>query len=115
MTIWDKIKASFAGKETVDNGAARAREFFEMRVEDVFKISGRGVVVTGKIAVGVVRIGDRAILRSGSADKPCRVTRIENLRTLRDAATAGENVGVMLDGVQREDIKAGDTLRSAEV
>ena len=114
MTIWDKIKASFTGKEIIDNGAAPASEFFEMRVEDVFAISGRGLVVTGKIAGGVVRVGDQAILRSGSGDKPCRVTGIESLRKSRDAATAGENVGVLLVGVRREEIKTGDTLRSAK-
>lgn len=111
MTLWDKIRAVFAG-----DVAAQAREFFEMRVEDVFPISGRGVVVTGRIAAGVVRVGDPAVVRSESGEeKPCRVAGIETSAKGRDGASAGENAGVLLSGVRREDIRVGDTLRSSGV
>lgn len=80
---------------------------FRMTVEDVFFISGRGVVVTGRVDQGTVRVGDRVLLNGGRA---LQVTGIEAFRRVLEQASSGENVGVLLAGLDRKDIKRGDVL-----
>ena len=83
---------------------------FLMPVEDVFSISGRGTVVTGRIEQGVVKIGDEIeILGIREAQKSV-CTGVEMFRKLLDNGEAGDNVGVLLRGTKREDVERGQVL-----
>lgn len=84
---------------------------FLMPVEDVFTITGRGTVATGRVERGVVKIGDEVEivgLRDGS--RKTVATGVEMFRKLLDQAQAGDNVGVLLRGVDREEIERGQVL-----
>jgi len=84
---------------------------FSLTVEDVFAIAGRGVVVTGKVACGTIKAGDKVSFRTGAgADKVCRVTGIEMFRKLLDAAAAGDCVGLLLSDLQKGEILPGAVL-----
>lgn len=86
-------------------------ETFRMVVEDVFTITGRGTVVTGKIASGSVAVGDTVMLKR--QDGSCRevtITGIEMFRKLLNTAVKGDNVGLLLRGVDRAEVGKGDTL-----
>jgi elongation factor Tu len=81
-----------------------------MPVEDVFTITGRGTVVTGKVERGQIRVNDEVEI-VGIRDKTkTTVTGIEMFRKLLDYAEAGENVGVLLRGTKREDVERGQVL-----
>ncbi len=84
---------------------------FLMPVEDVFTITGRGTVATGRVERGVIKVQDPVEI-VGLADKPSATvcTGIEMFRKLLDFAEAGDNVGVLLRGVQRKDIERGQVL-----
>jgi elongation factor Tu len=84
---------------------------FLMPVEDVFTITGRGTVATGRVERGSIKIGD-PIEIVGMAEKPKAtvVTGVEMFRKLLDSAVAGDNVGVLLRGVERKDIERGQVL-----
>ncbi len=89
-----------------------ADPFFHMVVEDVFSIRGRGTVVTGKVEAGSLKVGDEIVIRGRGADKTAVVTGIEMFRKVRDQASAGDMVGVLLKDVAREDVQRGDELLS---
>jgi elongation factor Tu len=82
-----------------------------MPVEDVFTITGRGTVATGRIERGKVKVGDEIEI-VGLMDKPRKtvVTGIEMFRKLLDEGVAGDNVGVLLRGIERTDIERGQVL-----
>ena len=80
---------------------------FHFVVEDVFTIMGRGTVVTGKVDSGELKVGDIVNI-SGRMDS--EVWGIEKFRKSLDYAQAGDNCGILLKGVAREDINKGDTL-----
>jgi elongation factor Tu len=84
---------------------------FLMPVEDVFSITGRGTVATGRIEQGVVKVGDEVEI-VGIRPKTIKTvaTGVEMFRKLLDAGQAGDNVGVLLRGVKREDIERGQVL-----
>ncbi len=83
---------------------------FLMPVEDVFTITGRGTVATGRVERGVVKIGDELeIVGMGSKLKTV-VTGVEMFRKLLDQAQAGDNIGLLLRGIQRDDIERGQVL-----
>jgi elongation factor Tu len=84
---------------------------FLMPVEDVFSITGRGTVATGRIEQGVVKVGDEVEI-VGIRPKTTKTvaTGVEMFRKLLDAGQAGDNVGVLLRGVKREDIERGQVL-----
>jgi elongation factor Tu len=83
---------------------------FLMPVEDVFTITGRGTVVTGKVERGQIKVNDEVEI-VGIKDKvKTTVTGIEMFRKLLDYAEAGENVGVLLRGTKREDVERGQVL-----
>ena len=84
---------------------------FAMPVEDVFTITGRGTVATGRVERGVVKVGDPVEI-VGLQDEPGTsvVTGVEMFRKLLDSAEAGDNVGVLLRGVQRKDIQRGQVV-----
>ena len=84
---------------------------FRMAVEDVFYIAGRGVVVTGQISAGEVRIGDPiAITRRGRRRNTTVVEAIEQFRKQLELAKAGEGVGLQLAEISRREIASGDIL-----
>ncbi|MBR2924073.1 MAG: elongation factor Tu, partial [Clostridia bacterium] len=84
---------------------------FLMPVEDVFSITGRGTVATGRVERGVVKMSDTVEL-VGLMEKPRQivVTGVEMFRKLLDQAEAGDNIGVLLRGVQRNEIERGQVL-----
>ena len=83
---------------------------FSMTIEDVFAITGRGTVVTGRVASGMVRVGMPVTVTTAAGTLSSTVTGIEQFRKKMDTAAAGENVGLLLDGVTREVVARGDTL-----
>ena len=84
---------------------------FLMPVEDVFTITGRGTVATGRVERGVLHVGDEVeIVGLSEESRKVVVTGIEMFRKLLDEAQAGDNVGVLLRGVQRTDIERGQVL-----
>ena len=84
---------------------------FAMPVEDVFTITGRGTVATGRVERGIVKVGDPVEI-VGLADEPKStvVTGVEMFRKLLDQAQAGDNVGILLRGVQRKEIERGQVI-----
>jgi elongation factor Tu len=84
---------------------------FLMPVEDVFSITGRGTVATGRVERGVVKVGDEIEI-IGLTEEPAKsvVTGVEMFRKLLDSAQAGDNIGALLRGVQRTDIERGQVL-----
>ena len=81
---------------------------FLMPVEDVFSITGRGTVATGRIEAGIVKVGDEIqIIGLGSENKKSVVTGVEMFRKLLDQGEAGDNVGLLLRGVDKNEIRRG--------
>jgi elongation factor Tu len=83
---------------------------FLMPVEDVFSISGRGTVATGRIERGVVKVGDEVEIVGLKATTKTVVTGVEMFRKLLDSGEAGDNVGCLLRGTKREEIERGQVL-----
>ena len=83
---------------------------FLMPVEDVFSISGRGTVATGRIERGIVKVGDEVEIVGLRATQKTTCTGVEMFRKLLDQGQAGDNVGVLLRGTKREDIERGQVL-----
>ncbi len=84
---------------------------FLMPVEDVFSITGRGTVATGRVERGVVKVGDNVeIIGMTDQSRTVVVTGVEMFRKLLDEAQAGDNIGALLRGVQREEIERGQVL-----
>ena len=83
---------------------------FLMPVEDVFSISGRGTVVTGRIEQGVVNVGDEIEIVGIRDTQKSTCTGVEMFRKLLDRGEAGDNVGVLLRGTKREDVERGQVL-----
>ena len=81
-----------------------------MPLEDVFSIAGRGTVVTGRIERGVVKVGDEIEIVGIKPTQKTVVTGVEMFRKLLDAGEAGDNVGVLLRGVKKEDVERGMVL-----
>ncbi len=83
---------------------------FLMPVEDVFTITGRGTVATGRVERGQVKIGDVVEIVGLGANKSTTVTGVEMFRKSLDSAMAGDNAGLLLRGVERKDIERGQVL-----
>jgi elongation factor Tu len=83
---------------------------FLMPVEDVFSISGRGTVVTGRIEKGIVKVGDEVEIVGIREVQKTTCTGVEMFRKLLDQGQAGDNVGVLLRGTKREDVERGQVL-----
>ncbi len=83
---------------------------FLMPIEDVFSISGRGTVVTGRVEQGVVKVGDEVEVVGIRDTQKTTVTGVEMFRKLLDEGVAGDNVGVLVRGLKREDVERGQVL-----
>jgi len=83
---------------------------FLMPIEDVFSISGRGTVVTGRIERGQVKVGEEIEIIGFKPSEKKVVTGVEMFRKLLDSGQAGDNVGILLRGVEKEDIERGQVL-----
>ncbi len=83
---------------------------FLLPIEDVFSISGRGTVVTGRVERGIVKVGEEVAIIGIKETTKTTCTGVEMFRKLLDEGRAGENVGVLLRGVKREDVERGQVL-----
>ena len=83
---------------------------FLMPVEDVFTITGRGTVVTGRVERGIVTVGDEVEIVGLRETKKTTVTGVEMFRKLLDQGQAGDNVGVLLRGTKRDEVERGQVL-----
>jgi len=83
---------------------------FLMPIEDVFSISGRGTVVTGRIERGTVKVGEEIEIIGFKPTEKKVVTGVEMFRKLLDSGQAGDNVGILLRGVEKEDVERGQVL-----
>jgi elongation factor Tu len=83
---------------------------FLMPVEDVFSISGRGTVVTGRVERGIIKVGEEVEIVGLKATVKTTVTGVEMFRKLLDSGEAGDNIGALLRGTKREDVERGQVL-----
>ena len=83
---------------------------FLMPVEDVFSITGRGTVATGRIETGVVKVGDEVQILGLGEDKKSVITGVEMFRKILDEGEAGDNVGLLLRGIDKNEVKRGMVL-----
>jgi len=104
MKLADALDSYIPTPERAIDGA------FLMPIEDVFSISGRGTVVTGRIERGIVKVGDEIEIIGIKATTKTTCTGVEMFRKLLDQGQAGDNVGVLLRGTKREDVERGQVL-----
>ena len=83
---------------------------FLMPIEDVFTISGRGTVVTGRVERGIVKVGDEVEIVGLKPTMKTVATGVEMFRKLLDQGEAGDNIGVLLRGTKREEVERGQVL-----
>jgi elongation factor Tu len=83
---------------------------FLMPIEDVFSISGRGTVVTGRVETGIVKVGEEVEIVGIRDTRKTTVTGVEMFRKLLDEGRAGDNIGALVRGVGREDVERGQVL-----
>jgi elongation factor Tu len=107
----DSIRALMAAVDTYIPTPARAIDQpFLLPIEDVFSISGRGTVVTGRIERGVINVGDEVEIVGIRETKKSICTGVEMFRKLLDRGEAGDNVGILLRGIDREGVERGQVL-----
>jgi elongation factor Tu len=107
----EKIAELMAAVDTwIPTPARPIDQPFLMPIEDVFSISGRGTVVTGRIERGVVTVGEEIEIVGIRDTKKTTVTGVEMFRKLLDRGEAGDNVGALLRGIGREDVERGQVL-----
>ena len=104
MKLADAMDTYFPTPQRAVDGA------FLMPVEDVFSISGRGTVVTGRVERGVVKVGEEIEIVGIAATQKTTCTGVEMFRKLLDQGQAGDNVGILLRGTKREDVQRGQVL-----
>lgn len=104
------VEAPFAVEAVLFACAARQHEAVLMPIEDVFSISGRGTVVTGRVERGIIKVGEEVEIVGIKDTVKSTCTGVEMFRKLLDEGRAGENVGVLLRGIKREDIERGQVL-----
>lgn len=107
----DKVKELMdAVDEYVPSPARDADKDFLMPVEDVFSITGRGTVATGRVEQGQVKVGDEVEIVGIKDTTTSTVTGVEMFRKLLDYAEAGDNIGALLRGLSRDDVERGQVL-----
>ncbi len=106
-----KIEELYAALDTyIPEPVRETDKPFLMPVEDVFSITGRGTVATGRIERGKIKVGEEVALVGFGSEKKTVVTGVEMFRKLLDDGQAGDNVGVLLRGVEKNDIERGMVL-----
>ena len=105
--IWDLMDAVDSFVPTPERAVDKP---FLMPVEDVFSITGRGTVATGRIESGIIKVGEELELVGMGSDKKTTCTGVEMFRKLLDQGEAGDNAGLLLRGVDKEDIQRGMVL-----
>jgi elongation factor Tu len=105
--IWDLVQAL---DEAIPEPLREVDKPFLMSVEDVFSITGRGTVVTGRVDRGVVKIGDEIEIVGFGETRKTVVTGVEMFRKLLDQAQAGDNIGCLLRGIGKNDVERGQVL-----
>jgi len=105
--VWDLMEAVDSFVPTPERAVDKP---FLMPVEDVFSITGRGTVATGRIESGIVKVGEDLELVGMGSDKKTVCTGVEMFRKLLDQGEAGDNAGLLLRGVDKEDIQRGMVL-----
>ena len=105
--VWDLMEAVDSFVPTPKRAVDKP---FLMPVEDVFSITGRGTVATGRIEAGIVKVGEDLELVGMGSDKKTVCTGVEMFRKLLDQGEAGDNAGLLLRGVDKEDIQRGMVL-----
>ena len=84
---------------------------FRLTVDDVFMITGRGVVVTGQVESGSVAVGQQVqVVRDGAVVATTEVSAIEKFRAVIETAQVGENVGLLMRGLARDQLRSGDVV-----
>ncbi len=107
----DSIRALLAAVDSYIPQPARATDKpFLMPVEDVFSISGRGTVVTGRIEQGIIKVGEEIEIVGIRDTQKTIVTGVEMFRKLLDSGEAGDNIGALLRGTKREEVERGQVL-----
>ncbi|MFO1237802.1 MAG: elongation factor Tu [Alphaproteobacteria bacterium] len=104
------LKLMAAVDESIPQPARPVDQPFLMPVEDVFSISGRGTVVTGRVERGIVKVGEEVEIVGIRATQKTIVTGVEMFRKLLDQGQAGDNVGILLRGTKREDVERGQVV-----
>jgi elongation factor Tu len=104
MKLADALDSYIPQPERAVDGA------FLMPVEDVFSISGRGTVVTGRIERGIIKVGEEIEIVGIATTQKTTCTGVEMFRKLLDQGQAGDNVGILLRGTKREDVQRGQVL-----
>jgi elongation factor Tu len=106
-SIWELVKAL---DDFIPEPLREVDKPFLMSIEDVFSITGRGTVVTGRVDRGVVKVGDEVEIVGLGETRKTVVTGVEMFRKLLDQAQAGDNVGTLLRGVGKEEVERGQVL-----
>ena len=99
LLVENKVK-----EENIKYGVQDSSNNFEMTIEDVFSITGRGTVVTGQVSRGTIQINDTVMLSNG---KKVTITGIEMFRKTLDYAQEGDNVGLLLNGIDKNEVSRG--------
>ena len=105
--IWDLMAAVDSYVPTPERAIDKP---FLMPVEDVFSISGRGTVVTGRVERGVIKVGEEVEIVGFGETRKTVATGVEMFRKLLDEGRAGDNIGVLLRGIGKEDVERGQVL-----
>ncbi len=105
--IWDLMAAVDSYVPTPERAVDKP---FLMPVEDVFSISGRGTVVTGRVERGVIKVGEEVEIVGFGETRKTVATGVEMFRKLLDEGRAGDNIGVLLRGIGKEDVERGQVL-----
>jgi elongation factor Tu len=105
--IWDLANAL---DESIPEPVRATDKDFLLPIEDVFSISGRGTVVTGRVERGIVKVGDEIEIVGLRETQKKTVTGVEMFKKLLDQGQAGDNIGVLLRGVERTDVERGQVL-----
>lgn len=115
MGFWSKLFGNEMDT-TVSDYQARAATGgpFRMVIEDVFTITGRGTVATGRVESGSVNVGDVVSVTTGSRVLRSKVGGLEAFRKKLTTAGPGDNIGLILDGVARDDVERGSVLASLD-
>ena len=102
--IWDLVQAM---DDYIPEPQREVDKPFQMAIEDVFSITGRGTVVTGRVERGVVKVGDECEIVGLRPTRKTVVTGVEMFRKLLDQAQAGDNIGALLRGVGKDEVERG--------